>query len=270
MAGVVWLTEKLGVRVGAALAGMPLVSLIGLSFIAITSGSAATKEAALVMVLFSISTLFYGFVYEKSISLLKTVESRDLVASLIATFAWAMVNLIIITRVATALTFVSALIAGGLGVFVFYLLFRNYPLLRVHKHLTTKVANMTRFFIAGVVVGFAVIFAKLLGPMWGGLVASFPVTVAVGLYFLDKSQSDNFTKSFVKELPLAILSLMIFTSVLYMTLLNLDTFLCFVISATTAYLYAFIHVKVRMQTLKKAAKAVVPHKVMRQGSLREN
>jgi hypothetical protein len=259
VAGVICITEKLGARVGAAMAGMPLVSLIGLSFIAMTSGPAAAKESALVIVIFSVSTLFYGFVYEKSISLLKT-ESRDLAASLMATFAWALVNLIIIARIASELTFVSSLIAGGLGVLVFYLLFRNYPSLGVHKHVTTKTANMTRFLIAGFVVGLAVIFAKLLGPMWGGLVASFPVTIAVGLYFLDKSQSDDFTKGFVRELPLAILSLMIFSSMLYLTLLNMNTFISFILSAAVAYLYAFIHVKVRMQTLKKAAKVIVPHK----------
>jgi membrane protein DedA with SNARE-associated domain len=85
------------------------------------------------------------------------------------------------------------------------------------------------------------VFAKFLGPTWGGLVARFPVTIAVGLYFLDKSQSDNFTKSFVKELLLAIVSMLIFVSILYVTLLKIDTVSSFSIPIIVAYICVYSH-----------------------------
>ena len=256
VAGVILFTEKLGARVGATVAGLPFVSLLGLSFICITSGPVATKQACLAMPIFGISALFYGFVYEKAISMFK-IKSRDIAASLVATLAWSVVNLILIAKLIPNISFVIVLAISALGVITFYLLFYNYPSVGVHRHSTTKEANLTRFFISGFIVAMSGIFAKFLGQMWGGLVASFPVTIAVGLYFLDKSQSDNFTKSFVKELPLAIVSMLIFVSVLYTTLIKIDTVSSFLISIIAAYIYAFIHIELRRKIFRKTVKTPV-------------
>lgn len=253
VAGVVWLTEKLGARVGAAIAGLPLVTLLGLVFICITSGPTITKEACLAMPIFVVSALFYGLVYEKSISILK-IKSRDFVASLIALFAWVVTNLIIISRVVPNINFVIAIVISLIGIIIFYLLFYSYPSVGLHRHIITQKVNITRFFIAGSVVATSVIFARLLGPTWGGLAASFPVTIATSLYFLDKSQSDDFTKSFVKELPLALVSLLIFIIVLYATLLNMNAIGSFLIAIITAFIYAFIHTKLRRKSFYKVAK----------------
>jgi multisubunit Na+/H+ antiporter MnhB subunit len=161
---------------------------------------------------------------------------------------------VFIAKIIPNINFVSVLVISAAGVIIFYLLFYNYPSVGVHRHPTTKKANLTRFFISGFVVAMSGISAKFLGPTWGGLVASFPVTVAVGLYFLDKSQSDNFTKSFVKELPLAIVSTLIFVSILYITLLKVNTVSSFSISIIAAYVYAFIHTKLRRKIFRKTAK----------------
>jgi uncharacterized membrane protein (GlpM family) len=256
IAGVILFTEKLGARIGATIAGMPFVSLVGLSFISITSGPEVTKQACLAMPIFGISALFYGFVYEKAIVLFKT-KSRDFAASLTALLAWATVNLVLIAKVIPNINFVFVLVISFVGIVIFYLLFIHYPSVGAHRHPTTKEANLTRFFISGFIVAMSGIFAKFLGPTWGGLVASFPVTIAVGLYFLDKSQSDNFTKSFVKELPLAIVSALIFVSILYLTLTKMDTVFSFLISIIAAYAYAFIHLELRRKLFRKTTKIPV-------------
>lgn len=256
VAGVILFTEKLGARTGASIAGLPFVSLLGLSFICITIGPQATKAASLAMPIFGISALFYGFVYEKSISRFK-IKSRDFAASLVALLAWAVVNLTLIAKIVPNINFVTVLAISFVGVVIFYLLFYNYPSVDAHRHSTTKKANLTRFFISGFIVAMSGIFAKFLGPTWGGLVASFPVTIAVGLYFLDKSQSDNFTKSFVKELPLAIVSMLIFVSVLYVTLLKINTVSSFSISIIIAYIYAFIHAKLKRRLFHRASNSTV-------------
>jgi hypothetical protein len=256
VAGVILFTEKLGARIGATVAGLPFVSLLGLSFICITSGPVATKEACLAMPLFGISALFYGFVYEKAISMFK-IRSRDFAASLVAIIAWTLVNLALISKIIPNINFALVLAISSAGVIIFYFLFYNYPSVGVHRHSTTRKANLARFLISGFIVAMSGIFAKFLGPTWGGLVASFPVTIAVGLYFLDKSQSDNFTKSFVKELPLAIVSMLIFVSILYVTLLKINTVSSFSISIIAAYVYAFIHTKLRRKLFRKIAKIPV-------------
>jgi hypothetical protein len=137
-------------------------------------------------------------VYEKAISMFK-IKSRDFAASLVAIIAWTLVNLVLISKIIPIINFALVLAISSAGVIIFYFLFYNYPSVGVHRHSTTRKANLARFLISGFIVAMSGIFAKFLGPTWGGLVASFPVTIAVGLYFLDKSQSDNFTKYFVKN-----------------------------------------------------------------------
>lgn len=198
------------------------------------------------MPIFLISALFYAFVYQKTIVRLNN-KFKDIQASFIAFMFWAVLGLTTIKLFVPLLNFKIAALGSLIGLVVFYLLFHNYPHIRLHKSRSSKNINIIRFLVAGVVVSLTVILAKILGPEWGALLATFPATISMSLYFLERSQSDEFIKSFIKELPLSLLSTLIFIIVIYLTILKINVFLSFLVSmlASFVYTYTYSHLKIR-------------------------
>jgi hypothetical protein len=62
-------------------------------------------------------------VYEKSISFFK-IKSRDFTASMVALIAWAVLNLVLITKIVPNINFILVLAISFAGVIIFY--FRLY------------------------------------------------------------------------------------------------------------------------------------------------
>ena len=66
VSGVIWLSEKLGSRVGGAIAGIPSTILISLIFINLTQGPADAREALTIVPLMFSASLIYAFVFMKT------------------------------------------------------------------------------------------------------------------------------------------------------------------------------------------------------------
>ena len=250
VSGIIWLSEKLGSRIGGALAGVPNTILISLVFINITEGPKSTKLAITIVPAMLVVTLFYAWVFVKAYSLTK--PKRYLFVSVIATLAWLVVSAIL-RKSLSKTDFVYIVILGLAGISLFQYALHQYAVVMPKKRVLPSSVYMARFLVSGAVIAAAVVVARYSGPLWGGVVSSFPATVVTSLYFLSKSQGSEFAKSFVKRLPLGVISSLIFIIVLHLTLTRLPTLISFLLGMSCSLIYTFILLSIqRPQTLDES------------------
>ena len=242
VSGIIWLSEKLGSRIGGALTGVPNTILVSLVFINITEGPQSTKLATAIVPVMLAATLFYGWVFVKASSLTK--PKRYLLVSVVATLAWLVISAILRESLSKT-DFVYIIILGLVGISLFQYLFHKYMVVVPKKRILPSSVYLARFVISGAVIAAAVVVARYSGPLWGGVVSSFPATVVTALYFLSKSQGSEFAKSFVKRLPLAVISSLIFIIVMHQTLTRLPTITCFLLGMTGSLIYTFILLSIK-------------------------
>ncbi|HVA10813.1 MAG TPA: hypothetical protein VNG32_01445 [Candidatus Dormibacteraeota bacterium] len=247
VSGIIWLSEKLGSSIGGALAGVPNTLLIGLIFINITEGPESTKVATAIVPVMLATTLFYTWVFIKVSSLTKL--SRYLFLSVIATMAWLVTSAIL--RESLSKTGFSYIVILGLaGILLFQYALHKYAVVVAKTRILPSSVYLARFLVSGAVIASAVVVARYSGPLWGGVVSSFPATVATALYFLSKSQGSEFVKSFVKRLPLAVISSLLFVIVLHQTLTRLPTITCFLLGMSCSLICTLILLSIKKpQTL---------------------
>ncbi|GEM_PF-866598 len=245
VSGILWFSERLGSRIGGAIAGIPSTLFISLAFISVTEGSKAARSATTIIPIMIVAALFYGWIFIQVASLYKTAR-RHLWATIGATLAWLLVS-VGIRALFSGVNFAYIVLAAVIGIGAFYAYFRRFPPVQPKKISLPHAIYVTRFLTAGLVIAGAVLAARLLGPLWGGVVSSFPATIASSLYFLNKSQGCAFTKSFVRHLPFAFVSTILFIIVLHQTLTRMPTFASFAIgmASALAYTYGLVSLKQR-------------------------
>lgn len=232
---IVWAAEKLGSKIGGAIAGIPSTLLVSLAFINLAEGPVATKAASAIVPLLITAALFYAYIFVESAQFLKT-SYKHIAATLFAVIGWAGLSLAI-RAVFKGADFAVILIVALAGAIGFNQLFKHFPDVKPKKFELPKYVYLVRFLVAGSVVSLSVLAARHLGATWGGVAASFPATVASSLYFLNKSQGCTFTEGFVRRLPKAFISTFIFIICLHLLLTNLPTLLCFVLALAAALTY---------------------------------
>ncbi len=242
VSGIIWLSEKLGSRIGGALAGVPNTILVSLVFINITEGPQSTKVATAIVPVMLAATLFYGWVFVKMSSLSK--HSRYLLVSAVATIAWLGTSAALRESLSKT-NFAYIIILGLAGILLFQYLFHKYTVVVPKKRILPGTVYMARFLVSGAVIASAVLVARYSGPLWGGVVSSFPATVVTALYFLSKSQGSEFVKSFVKRLPLAVISSLLFVIVLHQTLTRLPTITSFLLGMSCSLIYTFVLLSIK-------------------------
>jgi hypothetical protein len=93
-----------------------------------------------------------------------------------------------------------------------------------------------RFITGGTVIAAAVLAARILGPVWGGVVSSLPALLGSVLYFLNKSQGDKFLEGFLRLLPLSYVSSFVFLILIHQLLTKLPGVLAFTVAMSGALL----------------------------------
>ncbi len=235
VSGIVWTSENLGSRIGGAIAGLPSTILVGLIFIEIAEGTEATKSAAKIVPLIFMAALIYAWVFLKSVRKIKG-PNKALKASAFALMAW--LALVLPEKyIFTDKSFLIICIAASAGLILFRYLFRNLSSRLPKKFELPNSVYFLRFIISGAIIASAVVAAHFAGPVWGGVVSSLPALLFSTLYFLHKTQGDEFLEGFIKRLPVSYISSFIFLVILHQTLGKFGDTVCFGLAMLGALSY---------------------------------
>jgi uncharacterized membrane protein (GlpM family) len=235
--GVVWLSERLGSRIGGAFAGLPSTILVSLIFISITEGAGATQIAVAIIPLMLLASLMYAFVFLEATTKFKKPK-RYPGAILAATIAWFLAALLV--KAFSNISFFALIILTLCGLIVFNYWFRHFTATAPVKIPLPSNIYLLRFLSGGAVIAGAVVTARYLGPVWGGIVSSFPAMLGSILYFLNKSQGEVFLRGFLRGLPFSYISMLIFIILIYLTITRLSIYFSFVIAIAGSLFYTFL------------------------------
>lgn len=181
------LSERFGSKLGGLLVALPSTALVGLSFIAWTQGAAAIKEATLIMPATVAASTIFLVVFSLS-------YGYGLVAAyLIGVSAWFALNL-----PPTILRLHSLYIALLISFILFTIsisFFHHQPHRTLETFRSDKWTLAIRAAFAGSFIALAVICSKLLGPVWGGMFASFPAAFSAVVLIFGRNHGREFTQS---------------------------------------------------------------------------
>lgn len=240
LVSVVAIAEKFGPKVGGILAGIPSTILIATIFIAWTEGAEVTRQSLLLIPIVIVISQIFVLAY------LLLSRANLIVGILLAiviwiAFAWPVRYLL------SDISFWTSFTIGIIGSLAFGYYFRRFNDIKKVALPTGLKVHAVRFVAAGTVVALAVLFARILGPFWAGIVTTFPALFATSLYFLTKTRGNKFAKAFSKQLPISIIGSTLFVASLYILLNAIPAVLAFVVSIAVSVLYAtgLLHYKNR-------------------------
>jgi hypothetical protein len=240
VAGIVWVSEKLGSRIGAAVTGLPSTILVGLAFIAVLQGTEAAQTALKLVPLMFTATLIYAILFIAGLKLARSAFQNTF-AILLGTLGWLLTVLVI--RTAIHLPFALIAVASVCSLFIFWLAFKQLSHDVHTRVILPKSAHLIRFLIGGFVIAGAVIASHYSGPAWGGIIASFPGMLGVILYFVNKSQGIKFAEGFLKSLPLSYFGSFTFIVVVYATITRITPLMSFILGLLSAMSYMLVMLK---------------------------
>ncbi len=240
VSGLVWLSERLGARVGGVLSGVPSTMLVSLVFIYVGQGGEDVKLAVSVVPPLMIAALVYGYAL---VTTLGRAGGPYLYARAIATagLVWLLVAFAA-RRVEHYVSFAESVAAVMVAIVGFAVLFRRYePVVAKHIQRPRHVL-IDRFMLSGAVIAGAVMVAHVVSAKWGGVVASFPVVLTSTVCFLNSGQGNGFAKSWIKHLPFAYIGLLIFAVIVYQTVAVFDPLVSFGLGVVCSILYSYMYI----------------------------
>lgn len=242
VAGVVWLSEKLGSKIGAAIAGLPSTILISIIFIAALDGADNAEKTLSLVPLMFIATLAYALAFAKALKLRKKSEAL-IPAVIVGTFVWLLVVLII--RQASSLDFLIVTLISVTSLLVLHTALKQLGDKKPAKIKLSKHMHLVRFVIGGGVIAASIVAARMLDPQWGGIVASFPAMLGVILYYIYKSQGAEFVEGFIKSLPISYFGSLTFIVIVHQTVTSINFVLSLVLGMLGALAYTSLLLKTR-------------------------
>ncbi len=204
LVGSLWLTgatilaERFGSKIGGVIAGMPSSIVIALFFIGWTQTPVAASQATVVVpLIMGIDGLFiltYAFIVRQNFPL-------ALIASL---FVWLCFSFALVLIHFNNFGF--SLIGFLVLLLVSYMVMEY--ILRVKSLAGRKTSHsfsniLIRGLVSGVIITLAVAFAKLGGPLFGGVFASFPAVFLSTMILTYFAQGSAFSVSVMKTLMIS-------------------------------------------------------------------
>jgi hypothetical protein len=242
VSGVIWLSERIGSRAGAAIAGLPSTILVSIVFIVFSEGPEVARAAVAVVPLMFTSALIYALIFLRMVATFKNA-ARYPIAVIVATLAWLLTALII--RQTASIPFYYAVLFALFSLFGFRYALRKYVTVKSVKIKLTDNIYLLRFIVGGALIAASVIAAHVIDPTWGGIIASFPAMLGVILYFLNKSQGDKFLKGFLRSLPLSYIGSLTFIIIVHQTLTNIFSYASLILGMAGAGLYIWLLITAR-------------------------
>ena len=245
--GGVWITfstiiaERFGSKLGGVLAGLPSTVIISLFFIGWTqSPTIASKATTVVPIIMGIDALF--------VVVYALLRNRHFYVALGgALLFWAVASLIL--ALVRFNSFLISLI--GFVVFValsFYILEKRntFPSeSKKHTKYTTPIL-LIRGILSGSIIAFAVLIAKIAGPLVGGMLSAFPAVMLSTMIITYFSHGTNFSIAVLKIItvsgPVNVLAYAVAVRYLYGSVgLLWGTMISFIVSLISSFLvYQFV------------------------------
>lgn len=205
---VVRSSERFGSVFGGILAGMPSTVLLSLLFIAWTQNTLAMWRGIPIIPLGLAVTVIYLMLF------VKLTKYNKIVAFTVALSVWAAILIPFVLHGLQNLWLSLLLAAIVLTITIFIL--NRFP---DNKPPTLKLNRKEiwfRFAVAGGIIAFSVLLAKIAGPLWGGLIASFPAAAFSAILLLIGKHGSDFAISFVKGTAYGIISNIVFLVLLFL------------------------------------------------------
>jgi hypothetical protein len=234
-ATLIWISEKYGSKVGGILTGIPTTVFIGLTFIALTAGDAASHKAALIIpAMVGVSlVLVYSFT--------QLIKFGIEVALTVAIAIWAVVTICLVSMQLSNLAVNTAIGIVLMG--IAKVAMKQYPHNLVGSSKVLRRTYLVRVVASGTVIAGAVVIARVAGPIWGGVFAAFPATFVSTLYMLSKAQGPEFAKAVARQLPLANGSTLSFAVIFYLLIIPAGLLISVVSAISGSLLYAILLLK---------------------------
>jgi len=184
--GAVWITllsifaEKLGTKIGGAIAGIPATMVVALFFIGYTqTPEIASQSTTIIPLIIGINSLFI-----LSYVALSKLRLNFFLALFISLFWWFTLSFIFVLIKFN--NFFYSIIGFILLIsFCYYIFEKKLNIISQGKKKIKYTLSQIIFraVISGLVIAFAVLMAKISGPLLGGVFASFPA-LAVALILI--------------------------------------------------------------------------------------
>lgn len=202
IAGSLRLAEKYGSRIGGILVGLPSTTLISVIFIAWTQNAQVALDAIPIIPLsVALSSVF--IVLFILFSRYGTVKA--LVTALLIWFCMTGSLVILEFRDVQVSLLLSIIVFSGT-----FLFFKRIPDRKSAPIKLTKRQFIGRACLTGSIIALAVILAKFLGPLWGGLFGSFPAAYSSSLVLLTRAHGRDFAASVGKGMAYGSIGIIVF------------------------------------------------------------
>ena len=228
-----WIVEHVGPRVAGILAGMPLGGVLVLFFVGLDQGDGFASLTAAYATASVLATLgfAYGYVLPDSTGrvshpLLSTMSGLTAYFLIAGVLDWVQPN----SDFAAFLAIVLLAIAA------------RFPLTRQGKQLDERVSmTFPRLFFRAALAALIIVlitgFSNVIGPEWSGLLIGFPITFLPFVLIVHMTYSIEPVLTIVRNLPLGLISLVIFLLIATRAILEYGTNVGILVSLVSALAY---------------------------------
>ena len=232
IAFLIWISEKFGSRIGGMLIGLPSTGLISLIFIAWTqSKEVAVRALPVFPATIGAAALFIvAFIYFHKYGNVKSF--------LLALLLWFVLSfpLAFFALRNIWISFVLGIIFLGIAIWRL----NKFPYKKLESFTLTRNEFLFRIIFAGSLIAFAVFLGKALGPLFGGMFASFPVAFSSSLLILKRRHGIEFTSSVARTMPYGGIGNVIFAMTFFFVVPLLGMFLGTTLACLTSVIFILI------------------------------
>ena len=213
IAFTIWLSEKYGSKLGGVIIGLPSTSLMGLLFIALSSGDAIAVAAVPIMpAVAGVNSVFVALF----ILLYRHGWQKALAASFLF---WLLAICLLLSLHLDNLALSIAIAAILYAISAGYL--RHFPHRKVDVHNSSAKEFLARSAFAGSMVAAAVLLAKINGPLWGGVFSTFPAAFLSTLLLVSGKHGAAFMASIGRTMAFASIAAVCFSIAFYFSVIPL-------------------------------------------------
>ena len=232
IAFTVWISEKFGSRIGGLMIGLPSTLLVGLLFIAWSQNSdAAVSAIPIVPAAIAANSLFLVvFIY-----LYKYGRAAALLGGIVV---WFILTLPLVFFSIKSLLFSLAFAAVFFALALCFL--RKLPHRKLEKLSLTRKEVVWRVVFTGSLVALSVYLGKAVGPLWGGMFASFPAAFSSSLLILENKHGIKFASSVARTAPYGSMGSVLFAVMFYVLVPTLGVVAGTIIAYCSALIFGLV------------------------------
>lgn len=189
----VFLSKRFGSKVGGFIGGLPSTALLSFFFIGFTQSTHIASEATTVFPLVYCITVIFLVVYA-------WISKHGFgIAILCSLLTWFILSAVV--AMIDPANFILILIGSlFLFIFSFYVMEKKLKI-RSHSKVSinyTVLQTFVRAIFGGIIIMLAVLFAKIGGPVFGGIFAAFPAMFISTLTITYRAYGIDFSKALTK------------------------------------------------------------------------